>query len=72
MPNFIDRMVHERQWTGPRLQKMANSIASFIRMAKRRSLASLGPAIRDWTEDLEYLHDNYYVGRYDFVWPIIE
>ena len=58
--------------TGPRLQKMANSIASFIRMAKRRSLASLGPAIRDWTDDLEYLHDNYYVGRYDFVWPIID
>jgi len=58
--------------TGPRLQKMANSIASFIRMAKRKSLASLGPAIRDWTVDLDYLHANFYLGRYDFIWPSIE
>lgn len=50
-----------------RLQKLAESIASFTRNAKRRRTGHWELAIRDWETDLKYLHDEYYVGQFD--WP---
>jgi hypothetical protein len=52
-----------------RLKKMAESIAAFTRNAKRRDPDSLYDAILHWEEDLKYLHDHYYVGKFSFGWP---
>ena len=61
------------QWgqpsTSKRLQKMAESIASFVRNAKRQTHANLRSAIKDWEEDLEFLYYDYYVDRFHFAWP---
>ena len=61
------------QW-GPagsprRLSKMAESIASFARSAKRRDTDRLALAIEDWENDLRHLYFTYYVGRFGFGWP---
>lgn len=62
-----------RQWGDPetplRLRKMAESIASFARNAKRRDDSRLDEAIRQWEQDLEFLYDKYFVGRFGFGWP---
>lgn len=62
-----------RQWgepkTSARLRKMAESIASFTRSAKRRDEDRLDEAIRQWEQDLEFLYHRYYVGRFSFGWP---
>lgn len=62
-----------RQWgepkTSARLRKMAESIASFTRSAKRRDEDRLDEAIRQWEQDLEFLYHRYYVGRFGFGWP---
>jgi hypothetical protein len=52
-----------------RLGKMAESIASFTRSAKRRDADKLAQAIEDWENDLQHLYDAYYVGRFGFAWP---
>ena len=52
-----------------RLHKMADSIASFARSAKRRDAELLGEAIEDWEADLTFLHATYYVGHFHFAWP---
>lgn len=65
------------EWNSPetpfRLRKMANSLASFARNAKRRRDADcLADAIADWENDLAYLKSQYYDGQYDyrdFRWP---
>lgn len=58
--------------SAPRLQKMAESIAAFTRNAKHRNPDALDEAIRQWEEDLKFLHDRYYVGKFhfDFAWPM--
>jgi hypothetical protein len=60
-------------WGGPgspaRLHKMADSLASFARSAKRRDADLLRDAIDDWEHDLRHLYDVYYVGRFGFAWP---
>ena len=53
---------------GVRLQKLANTIASLTRNAKRRGPEML-MAIQDWESDLAYLKATYYDRRYDFAWP---
>lgn len=53
-----------------RLRKMAESIASFARNAKRRRDERLDQAIEDWEHDLQFLHDEYYIGRFRFAWPV--
>jgi hypothetical protein len=62
-----------RQWgepkTSARLRKMAESIASCTRSAKRRDEDRLDEAIRQWEQDLEFLYQRYYVGRFGFGWP---
>lgn len=58
------------QWSRPssssRLRKMAESIASFARNAKRRDTMLLDQAIVDWELDLAHLYHKYYVGRFYF------
>jgi hypothetical protein len=57
--------------TASRLKKMAESIASFARNAKRRNHQQLKKAILDWESDLNYLRCKYYNNVYDFGWPEI-
>lgn len=62
------------EWGEPhsakRLSKMAETIASFTRNAKRRSETKLDAAIKEWEEDLEFLYWSYYVEKFKFEWPI--
>lgn len=64
---------HLREWSEPlspgRLQKMAECIAAFARNANRRRDSKMSNAIRDWESDLEFLHEEYYVGKFWFAWP---
>jgi hypothetical protein len=61
------------EWGAPstshRLRKLANTIASFTRNAKRNYFGSYGVAIQEWEEDLYYLYLQHYIGRYAFPWP---
>ena len=57
-----------RHRSSVRLQKMAYSIASFCRNAKRRPHA-MEIAINDWEADLDWLRVTYYDGHYQFKWP---
>ena len=72
LPN-VNSVEYIDEWgdpiTWPRLSKIAESIASFVRSAKRRDLASMSVAIDEWESDLDYLRKKYYVGRYDSPWP---
>lgn len=54
-----------------RLQKMAVSIAAFCRNSKRRKDGSREDAIREWEQDLDFLHRHFYVGHFHFgfAWP---
>jgi len=74
LPN-INSPDYMKQWGSPdtakRLRKIAKSIAALIRNAKRNSM-DLSLAIRHWTNDLDYLHGKYYVGRFDFHWPHLD
>ena len=58
--------------TSPRLQKMAESLAAFTRNAKRQTRRDYSLAISEWEADLKYLYDTYYVGHFDFAWPITD
>jgi len=53
-----------------RLRKLAESIASFVRNAKRRRDYKMDDAIRDWESDLKFLYDRYYLGYFSFAWPL--
>lgn len=55
--------------TPRRLRKMAESIASAVKAAKRRSHADYSVAIKHWEQDLAYLYQTYYVDRFSFGWP---
>jgi hypothetical protein len=55
--------------TGKRLQKMANSLASFIGQAQRRNSSGLLQAITEWKHDLGYLRSAYYDRWGNFPWP---
>lgn len=54
-----------------RLQKMAVSIAAFVRNNKRRRNGDYSDAIREWENDLGWLYTVYYVGKLRFAtgWP---
>lgn len=54
--------------TSQRLRIIADSIAAFVRNAKRRKNIPT-EAVADWTDDLDFLHAAFYKGRYDFPWP---
>ena len=52
-----------------RLKKIADSLAAFARMAKRREEKQLELSISQWEADLEWLRNSVYSGRHRFVWP---
>lgn len=56
--------------SGVRLKKMADAIATFARNFKRGRSEKYTVAISEWEADLGYLRMTYYVGRYDFLWPM--
>lgn len=60
------------QWGRPgsshRLQKIAESLAAFCRNHMRRPNPSRD-AIEHWEDDLAWLRETYYQGKYQFVWP---
>jgi hypothetical protein len=63
------------EWGAPRshqrLMKIANSIASFCRTAKRRKRSNTEVAINDWESDLEWLRNEFYNPlNYGFNWPL--
>jgi hypothetical protein len=64
-----------KEWGTPgsskRLKKMANSLATFCKSAKRKSNQP-EDAITEWETDLAWLKSNYYNGRYRFQWPSTE
>ena len=55
--------------TGPRLHKIAECLATFVKNAKRRSGDSFYTAIAHWEADLLHMRRQYYDGRFDFLWP---
>ena len=55
--------------TAQRLNKLANTLAALTRNAKRRDEASYTVAVDDWEDDLNLLHNRYYVGFFQFGWP---
>lgn len=61
------------EWGDPkspvRLRKMAETIAAFIRNAKRRRDAGMARSINDWSEDLRFLYLEYYLEKFGFGWP---
>lgn len=50
------------------INRTADSIAAFCRLRKK-SLGYSDLAIEEWEADLKWLHQTYYVGRYNFSWP---
>jgi hypothetical protein len=71
LPN-INSPEYMQEWglagTSTRLQKTAVTIAAFVRNAKRR-INNMSEAIFEWESDLDYLYQQYYLGRFDFHWP---
>jgi hypothetical protein len=61
------------EWGEPksinRLKKLADSLATFARNARRRRSSDMDHAIAEWEEDLKYLKDTFYTGRFRFDWP---
>jgi hypothetical protein len=72
LPPLNGRAYHA-QWgkpsTAQRLHKLANALAAFARNARRQDRAEMACAIRDWEEDLSFLHRRYYVNVFHFEWP---
>lgn len=60
-----------RPRSSSRLQKIAQSIASFCKNAKRRQ-GDMSLAIAEWESDMNWLRANYYDGRFRFEWPSTE
>lgn len=69
----IDDPAYCAQWGEPRsakrLQKLAETMAAFVRNAKRRDAARMEKSIREWETDLAYLKRRYYDNRFSFPWP---
>ncbi|TKF31284.1 hypothetical protein [Enterovibrio norvegicus] len=71
----VDDEYYASEWGGPksedRLRKLTNTIASFVRNAKRSS-NNMPYSISDWTADLQYLKETFYERWFDFPWPHVE
>lgn len=69
----IENAAYLGEWGKPssakRLQKLANSIAAFTRLAKGRNRGNFNKAIQDWETDLAYLKKTYYNNRFSFQYP---
>ncbi|MBB3020406.1 hypothetical protein FHR70_003487 [Microvirga lupini] len=70
-PLFPRRYLDE--WDAPgtatRLRKLAETVASLTRNAKRRRDARMETAIQHWEQDLRFLYEKFYVGTFRFAWP---
>lgn len=65
------------EWGEPkspqRLKKLAYSIATFCKNAKKKSKHNMDQAIKDWKDDLEWLYNEYYLPLgFKFKWPDTE
>ena len=58
-----------RDGSAQRLRKIAYTVASFVKSAKKKSFMDYSQAIDDWESDLLYLHEKYYVNLFGFKWP---
>ena len=69
----LESPAYLREWGSPsspdRLKKMADSIASFARLAKYRSFSQQHDAIGAWERDLSMLREEFYVAKFGFAWP---
>ena len=74
LPN-VQNPQYMKEWgqikSSQRLRKIANSLASFIRNAKRKNEIP-DEAINDWENDLDWLKKKYYRGVFTFPWPSTE
>lgn len=52
-----------------RLEKTANSIAAFVRSAKRKTSADYSVAIAEWESDLVWLRATHHTRACNFSWP---
>lgn len=68
----IDSREYIESWgtagSAQRLHKIADCIASFAKLAKRRQQPP-EQAIEDWESDLAWLRQTFYTGRFRFQWP---
>lgn len=55
--------------TAPRLRTLAYTIAQLTKLLKHKRDDRMEAAIRDYEDDLAYLYEKYYVGRFHFDWP---
>ncbi len=64
------------EWGDPesvtRLRKMAQTLAALTRNNKRNTHADYSVTIQNRESDLKYLYEEYYVGRFQFVWPSLK
>jgi len=71
VPNVLS-LDHMAEWGKPntrtRLQKLANSIASFAKIQKRKECPS-DEAIKNWEDDLAWLKETFYHAKFTFSWP---
>lgn len=69
----LNDLSYFKSWAIPgsaaRLRKMAESIANLAKSRKGRTIGDWSVAIAHWELDLQYLHDEHYVGKFDFFWP---
>lgn len=54
-----------------RLQRMAYSIAYFVRNEKKNPQGDYSQAIEEHLRDLDFLYEEYYVGHFNFDYPIV-
>jgi hypothetical protein len=70
---LVHSQSYTREWDDPstpgRLRKMADTIASLVRNAKRRSHGAQTRMQFEWEDDLNYLYRSYYLGLFSFGWP---
>ena len=62
-----------RDWGAPgtadRLKKLAETLAALARNEEHKMQSSLRKAIAEREADLRFIYEEYYVGKFDFVWP---
>jgi hypothetical protein len=72
LPNTNLPRWYVEQWgnpkSGERLKKIADSLAAFYQREKKKNHNA---AASDYEEDLEWLYENFYRGRFMFRWPQI-
>ena len=70
---LVHSLSYTREWDDPstpgRLRKMADTIASLVRNAKRRSQGAPTRMQLEWEDDLNHLYSSYYLGLFSFGWP---